>query len=702
VVTASSWIGRTVDGRYRLEERLGTGSFGVTYRARHIEHQRIVALKLMHEYVSGNAAQRASFESEAMMLARVEHPSIVTLVHYGEHTGQPWVACEWLEGETLAQHMARGAVPLAAALGIVRQLLAALAAAHAARLVHRNVKPSNVMLERRTSQGRERVKLIDFAPALHTITPSTLAGMVSPYSPPELVAGEPLDARSDVFGVGATLIGLLLGNERDANDNSTASPRGLTGMHARALPGVDASLVAWIRRATSVHRPLRFANAAEALRELIDLLPRDVRSPSALSEAAGGARAAVDARAPRGNTKPVSPLPRLPSMSRSEIPPPPTDTVEQVEVPKAAAIPSNGSAAATSNQPAFAPPAPDSAPARASEPTPPLIEPREDRSDPSVHLEPLIPLAARAEATRGTLRPIEKRISSAITEPRMLPLLAAGVFAFLIAAFAVFMHQSSSARTKRGISDSSPAATRALEPIALEQTQRPAAPATKPIPTPARKPAEQATRPADSVKPIAPAIVVSSPVLKIEPAPQAEAAPPPPAATPIPAPAARSAVSIVAAPGRPPVRDPWAEPAPNFIKRWHELALNGAPGAEGTVKAIREYNRDHPTDIRGYLVIGQLYLNRFWRADCVETWTAALDKDLTARGAPELLPALLDMVAQGKAPALAHRLILKAYGTEALDPIDQAFGDVRNPEYAARLHSLRLKIMESAQGARVQ
>jgi hypothetical protein len=156
-------------------------------------------------------------------------------------------------------------------------------------------------------------------------------------------------------------------------------------------------------------------------------------------------------------------------------------------------------------------------------------------------------------------------------------------------------------------------------------------------------------------------------------------------------------VSIIAAPGRPPVRDPWSEPAPNFIKRWHELALNGAPGAEGTVKAIREYNRDHPTDIRGYLVIGQLYLNRFWRADCVEAWTAALDKDLTARGAPELLPALLDMVAQGKAPALTNRLILKAYGTEALDPIDQAFDTVRNPEYAARLHALRLKIMESAQ-----
>jgi hypothetical protein len=134
-----------------------------------------------------------------------------------------------------------------------------------------------------------------------------------------------------------------------------------------------------------------------------------------------------------------------------------------------------------------------------------------------------------------------------------------------------------------------------------------------------------------------------------------------------------------------------------MLKRWHELALNGAPGGEGTVKAIREYNRDHPNDVRGNLVIGQLYCNRFWRTDCVEELGTALERDPTVRGAPEVLPALLDMVAQGKVPALAQRLIIKAYGSEALDPIDQAFGEIRNPEYAARLHSLRLKLMEGSQ-----
>jgi hypothetical protein len=156
---------------------------------------------------------------------------------------------------------------------------------------------------------------------------------------------------------------------------------------------------------------------------------------------------------------------------------------------------------------------------------------------------------------------------------------------------------------------------------------------------------------------------------------------------------------VAAGPGRPPVRDPWQEPAPQFLKRWHELALNGAEGGDNTVKAIREYNHDHPNEVRGYLVIALLYLNRFWRADAVEAFSEALERDPTARGAPEILPALLDMVEQGKAPVPATRLILKAYGNEALDPIDQAFGEIRNPEYAARLHQLRLKLMEAPPGA---
>ncbi|HET6332259.1 MAG TPA: protein kinase [Polyangiales bacterium] len=687
VVTPSLVVGRTVDDRYRLEERLGTGTYGVTYRARHIEHQRIVALKLMHEHLASNAAYRASFESEAMRLARVAHPSIVTLVKYGEHAGQPWVAYEWLEGETLATHIERGAVPIVTALAIVRQLLAALASAHAARLVHRNVKPTNVILERRTAQGRERVKLVDFAPALPALAPPTLANMVSAYSPPEFVAGEELDARSDVFGVGATLIGMLNGSERDGQDNTATMPRGLTGVHARALPGVDASLVTWIRRATSVHRAMRFADAADALRELIDLLPRDVRSPSALSEATSGARALVESRgAARPTTRPVAPLPVLPSMSRSEIPPPPSRTPARVEVPKVAPAPSLPSVHGEARSSvATAAPAPVEEPARVE------LEP------PPIDVEPLIALSARAESARGTLRPIEKRITVAITTPRALPLMAAGVFAFLIVALGVFLHGRGREPTKP-VRAAAGEATEDSAPMRQERVE-----AEAPKPEPQMPVAAKAAPVSVAPAPPAPATNVPKPtaVPALAPVPAPIVMPAEPVAAPAapaPAPAPRpSTTTIVAAPGRPPVRDPWQESAPQMLKRWHELALNGAPGGEGTVKAIREYNRDHLNDVRGNLVIGQLYCNRFWRTDCVEEFGTALERDPTVRGAPEVLPALLDMVAQGKVPALAQRLIIKVYGSEALDPIDQAFGEIRNPEYAARLHALRLKLMEGSQ-----
>lgn len=685
VVTASSLLGRTVDDRYRLEERLGTGTYGVTFRARHIEHQRIVALKLMYEHVTGGAAQRASFESEAIKLARVEHPSIVTVVKYGEHAGQPWVACEWLEGETLATQMERGAVPIVTALAIVRQLLAALASAHAARLVHRNVKPSNVMLERRAAQGRERVKLVDFAPAVQSLPPAALAAMVSPYSPPEFVAGEPLDARSDVFGVGATLIGLLNGSERDGHDVSATTPRGLTGIHARALPGVDASLVRWIRRATSVHRAMRFADAADALRELIDLLPRDVRSPSAFSEAASGTRGLAEARAAtRPTTRPVAPLPILPSMSRSEIPPPPNRTLGRVEVPPHKPAPSVESA--------------DDVRARVATPvSAPVEEPvRTDLGsdeEPAVDVEPLIPLSARAESARGTLRPFEKRISIAINEPRALPLMAAGVFAFLVVAFGVFLHGRERHSAKAGSERRAAVEDETVELVPPPRVATPA-PAAVAKPAPVRAAAAKPAPIVVAPTPATPPAAAPKTPAPIEMPQETEAAPAPAAAPSPPTPTRASTTSIIAAPGRPPVRDPWQEPAPQMLKRWRELALNGAPGGEGTVKAIREFNRDHPNDVRGNLVIAQLYLNRFWRADSVEEFATALERDPTARGAPEVLPALLDMVAQGKAPAIAQRLIIKAYGSEALDPIDQAFAEVRNPDYAARLHSLRLKLME--------
>jgi eukaryotic-like serine/threonine-protein kinase len=648
VASESSLVGRTVEGRYRLEERLGSGVQGATYRARHVEHQRVVALKLLHERVSGSSARRASFEWEVSTLSGLAHPNIATLVDYGVYEGQPWLAAEWLEGETLAARLQRGSLPLTAALAIVRQLLAALASAHGVRLIHKNLKPANVFLERSPTQSRERVKLLDFTPLLHA---GACAG--SPYAPPELAAGETLDARGDVFAVGVMLISML---------NTTAFEPGAqadvsVSARARALPGVDATLLTWIRSATSPHRPLRFADAAAALRELIDLLPRDLLSPPARAEATTRTAAMAASRAPQPPTaRPyiIAPPP-LPGPARARaftVPPPPPEPGDlEKPAPALSQLLQRASAPESATQP-----------------------------DP----EPPREVESRADSRRGTLRPIESRIMAVASEPRRLQLMAAAVLGvFLVSALVILFQPGTNTRAgasqpARAVERETVATVRSLDPAPAKPPVKVPAPAPA-APAPALAPAKPSLKPPAAAV-VAPAVSVAQPPAKFASA----------------RPDSRG-LAIIAAPGRPPVRDPWQAAAPPELKRAHMLALNGAPGDEARIKALREYNRDHPEDARGYLVIGQLYLNRLWRTDCVEEWTTALERDPTARGAPEILPALIGMIEQGKAPILAERLLMKAYGSEALDPIDLAFEDVKNPTNAARLHALRLRITEGKQ-----
>jgi eukaryotic-like serine/threonine-protein kinase len=588
VANQSSLVGRTVDGRYRLEERLCSGVQGATFRARHVEHQRVVALKLLHERVSSSSARRASFEWEVSTLSGLAHPNIATLVDYGVYEGQPWLAAEWLEGETLDARLQRGSLPLTAALAIVRQLLAALASAHGVRLIHRNLKPANVFLERSPTQSRERVKLLDFTPLLHA---GACAG--SPYAPPELAAGETLDARGDVFAVGVMLISMLNTAAFEPGAQADVS----VPARARALPGVDATLLTWIRSATSPHRPLRFADAAAALRELIDLLPRDLLSPPARAEATTRTAAMAASRAPQPTARPYiiapPPLPGPPRARAFTVPPPPpspSPSPGDVEKPALSQLLQRASAAESAPQP---------------------------DPDPELQLES----ESRADSRRGTLRPIESRISAVASEPRRLQLMAAAVLGvFLVSALVLLWQPGTSTRAgasqpAREVERETVATVRSLDPAPA-----PPAPAKLPAKPPAPATPTAAPAPAKpSVKPPVAAVVT--------PAPAAQ----PPAKVVSPRPDSRG-LAIIAGPGRPAVRDPWQAAASPELKRAHMQALNGAAGDEARIKALREYNRDHPEDVRGYLVIGQLYLNRLWRTDCVEEWTTALERDPTARG----------------------------------------------------------------------
>jgi serine/threonine protein kinase len=159
---------RTLDGRYRLEGEIGSGGLGVVYRAEHEKLAKPVAIKLLHAHCGGDPVLRARFEREAKALAALDHPNIVRVTDYGVEGDTPYLVMELLEGQSLAERMALGALDEANAHELALPLLSALAYVHAAGLVHRDVKPGNVFLQR-TKDGSERLKLLDFGLAKFTL-----------------------------------------------------------------------------------------------------------------------------------------------------------------------------------------------------------------------------------------------------------------------------------------------------------------------------------------------------------------------------------------------------------------------------------------------------------------------------------------------------------------------------------------------------
>ena len=200
-----------VGGRYEVERPLGHGAMAVVDLARDLRLDRRIALKRLAENLSRDDELRARFLREARLAARLAHPNVVRIYDVGEEDERPFIAMEYVDGETLAERVGRrGPLPAdeVAALGI--QICRALAAAHEAGLVHRDVKPQNLLLG---SNGL--LKLGDFGIAFGPEgTRLTMAGTVlgtAAYLAPEQARGEEVSTAADVYGVGAVLYELLSG-----------------------------------------------------------------------------------------------------------------------------------------------------------------------------------------------------------------------------------------------------------------------------------------------------------------------------------------------------------------------------------------------------------------------------------------------------------------------------------------------------------
>ncbi len=203
-------VGQLIADRYELKDVVGTGGMSSVYRAHDTLLERNVALKLLHEHHSRDDGYVERFRYEARAVAQLSHPNIVTVIDRGEDGGRQFIVFEYVEGENLKELVGRGQLPVRRTLELGLEVGRALEFAHAQGLVHRDVKPQNVLL---SGDGRAKVTDFGIARALDTIG-MTQTGTVlgtSHYIAPEQARGERVDTKTDVYSFGVVLFELLTG-----------------------------------------------------------------------------------------------------------------------------------------------------------------------------------------------------------------------------------------------------------------------------------------------------------------------------------------------------------------------------------------------------------------------------------------------------------------------------------------------------------
>ncbi len=271
---ADPMIGRVLDGRYRVGPRIARGGMATVYEATDLRLDRVCALKIMHAGLGDDDDFAGRFVREARSAARLSHQNVVGVFDQGDDDGTLFLAMEYIPGHTL-RDLIRKEAPMAPAkaLALVDPVLSALAAAHQAGMIHRDVKPENVLL---ADDGR--VKVADFglaravsAETQHTATGGVLIGTVS-YLSPELVVDGRADARSDVYAAGVVLYEMLTGRKPHEGD----SPIQVAYKHvhedvpppSRVVAGIPPYVDALVARATARDRDLRPADARVMLHQV--------------------------------------------------------------------------------------------------------------------------------------------------------------------------------------------------------------------------------------------------------------------------------------------------------------------------------------------------------------------------------------------------------------------------------------------------
>jgi serine/threonine-protein kinase len=290
-------IGTLLNGRFRLEERVGSGGMSTVYRAFDETLERWVAIKLLQADIRGDDDSIERFRREARAVARLNHPHVVTVIDAGEDDGAPYIVFEYVAGETLKDRIRRMGqrLPITEALAYAIEIARALEAAHGELLVHRDVKPQNVLLD---NEGRAKVTDFGIARSLEG-EGLTQAGRVlgtTDYVSPEQALGQEVTQQSDIYSLGIVLYEMLTGEVPYKADAPVAvamkhvrEPMPDVRRARREVSAVTASIV---DRATSKETKHRYLTIAEMLRDLEQALAVEAsRAGEAGSEATSVLRA---------------------------------------------------------------------------------------------------------------------------------------------------------------------------------------------------------------------------------------------------------------------------------------------------------------------------------------------------------------------------------------------------------------------------
>jgi serine/threonine-protein kinase len=261
-----------LSGRYRLGSKLGSGGMSTVYLAHDDVLDRPVAVKLLHREISEEADQLERFRREARSAARLSHPNLVSVIDAGEDSGRPYIVFEYVEGETLKRKIQQeGNLAADEATAYAIEIGRGLTAAHGRKLVHRDVKPQNVLID---LDGRAKVTDFGIARSLESkgLTATGRVLGTTDYVAPEQAMGEDVDERSDVYSLGVVLYEMLTGDVPFQAETQV----GVAMKHVneplpdvrQLRPEVSAAIAAVVERATAKDPRDRYGSVAEMVRDL--------------------------------------------------------------------------------------------------------------------------------------------------------------------------------------------------------------------------------------------------------------------------------------------------------------------------------------------------------------------------------------------------------------------------------------------------